>query len=91
MPSACVILVYSDPYVCLALLFLTLALLSSVSFCLLSLLCCRCIGCTAEREHQVPAHAPSAARAQEEVQDYLQGVASHYVPGLSDDYTYKFL
>ena len=32
-------LVYSDPYACLALLFLILALLSSVSFCLRPLLC----------------------------------------------------
>ena len=42
----------------------------------------RCTGCTAERKDQVPAHAPSAARAQEEVQDYLQGVASHDLLGL---------
>lgn len=35
-----------------------------------------------EREDQVPAHAPAAARAQEEVQDYLQGRASHDLLGL---------
>ena len=35
-----------------------------------------------EREDQVPAHAPAAARAEEEVQDYLQGVASHDLLGL---------
>lgn len=35
-----------------------------------------------ESGHQVPPHAPSAAGAQEEVQDYLQGIASHDVLGL---------
>lgn len=43
------------------------------------------VPCFAEREHQVPPHSPPPARAEEEVQDYLQGVASHHLLGLSLD------
>lgn len=37
----------------------------------------------AGREHQVPSDAPSAARAQEKVQDHLQGGSPHHFLGLS--------